>query len=97
MQHAFETCGENEYCFIQLKLHTKCGAEDSVLLYIAQMVRCLSVFSDKTVKQCITVPEMECLDSSCSMSDNEDNKRTVHAASNCEGCVRPAELLECSR
>jgi hypothetical protein len=40
MQYAFETCGKNEYCFIQLKLNTtnKCGNEDAVVLYSELMV-----------------------------------------------------------
>jgi hypothetical protein len=76
-----------------------CCTETGNCSYSTQMQRWLcSLMKERnnTVRY-VTVPEMECLGRSCSVSNNKDNKRAFHAASTCKDSVWRAELLECNR
>jgi len=76
-----------------------CCTETGNCSYKAQMLRWLYSLKKEWSNAVlyVTVPEMECLDRSCSVSHNEDSKCGFHAASTCAGSVWCAELLECGR
>jgi hypothetical protein len=73
-----------------------CCTETGNCSFKAQMLRwlCSLIKEWSNTVRYVTAREMECLERSCGVSDNEDSKPAFHAAGTCEGNASPSELLE---